>query len=185
MIDWKILAAGFVALMVTASFLGNFGIGDFFSGIVDKIRGWLEDGPFKGVFSTPEKTEAQAENVYLVLYPDHYTLASDSGIELIINDEINLTGFRGLLNIDFQNREMELNESGTGLFAVLPLRGTSVMGAEFKKLGVYGMKMKMKSGDWTETSENGTTEVYGFSPIINIGPDSIEFSGNATKVVKR
>ncbi len=184
MIDWKILAAGFVALLaVSTVLLGSPVVGDFFGGIFEKIRGWFEEGPFKGIFSAPSKSEAQVNVVNLIIYPENFSVAADSEVE-VVSGGFSVKRFKGVVNVDYSQRKMWMNETGSSLVIDLPFQETFINNAEFKALDISGTKMRMRSGNWTEATENGTASIYGFSANIKIGLEGIEFSGNATKTVK-
>ena len=78
MLDWKILAASMVALLVISSlFIGGGGVRDSLSSILDKISEYLGTSPFSGFLTSDNNVEAVGDKpVSLLLSPDTLTLNS-------------------------------------------------------------------------------------------------------------
>ena len=185
MMDWKVLVACVVSLAVvstalTGGFTGNGFLGDIFSG----INKWLNDSPLKGIFSpAPEKAGTQTETVDIIIEAQNMTINQDSMVA-ISSDDITLINFKGTVFVDFSGRFIMLNETQTWLSMKMPLQTMVMTGANFKRFAVDNTHMRSRVGNWTETTEAGSIQVFGFTSEVKITPGNIEFAGNATKVLK-
>lgn len=176
MLDWKILAASFVALLVVSSvLLGGFGIGEFFSDLINKIGEWLGSSPFGGFFSTPT---AKTKEIDIVLYPANLSLKPDSSIN-VSTDMITLTNFKGEISTDFENETLIFKESDSSLIVEIPLERITIPDLQIKKMSFENVRFDMKPNI---TGENGSIEIYDFlgKGIIAVG--SVEFQGNVSKM---
>ncbi|MBL7205962.1 MAG: hypothetical protein ISS36_00005 [Candidatus Aenigmarchaeota archaeon] len=183
MLDWKILAASFVALIFISSFLiGNLGIKDVVGKIIDKVEGMLTGSPLDGFLTTPSKQDAQTESLELTIYPDNFSLNPNSVTNIKIG-EMNLNSFSGDISVDFKENEIVLTQKGTELLIKLPVQKTTIENLEITSISVDG-KIRMKTGKWEFNSESGTVEIFGFSGRAEINSESIFFEGNASRVLR-
>lgn len=183
MLDWKILAASFVALIFISSFLvGNFGIKELVGKIIDKVDDWLSGSPFEGFFKAPSKEDTQTERIELVIYPENFSIKPDSVVDIKIGD-IQLNKFSGEINADFRKNKISLNQKDSEFKIEMPVQRTLISNLELKTLSVNG-KIYMKTGKWEFNTENGSVQLFGFSGNMEINIDSIGFTGNATRVLR-
>jgi len=181
MLDWKILAASFAALLFVSSMLiGGLGITDFFSTIVNKISEWFGSSPFGNVFSSPAK--ATNENVDITLYTSVFTLKPDSNIN-ISTDEITLTEFNGEVEADFQSNTLTFKHSNTPLTISTALQETHIINLKLDKLLVENIQLQIKSEKWNITSSNASIEIYDFYGTASITNKSIILKGNVSRLV--
>jgi hypothetical protein len=176
MLDWKILAASFAALLVLSSvLLGGFGIGDFLAGAAEKVRELLGGAPFSGLFTGRGSPEQQ---ITLALFPENFTLVPDSAVAIIIGD-MQLNDFAGEIGIHFDSNELILDEKESSLSISLPITET-----EIKQVSLASLKVENAVFDVAPTisTENGTIEVTRFSGTVTITEKSVEFLGNVSSI---
>lgn len=176
MLDWKILAASFVALLVVSSvLLGGFGIGEFFSDLMNKIGEWLGSSPFGGFFSTPT---AGTKEIDIVLYPANLSLKPDSSIN-VSTDAVTLTNFKGEINADFEDEVLIFRESGSSLTVETPLKRITIPDLQIKRLSFENIRFAVKPNI---TGENGSIEIYDFLGRGTITVGTVEFQGNISRM---
>jgi hypothetical protein len=178
MLDWKILAAGFAALLIASTVLvsgsGSFGLGDIFGRMVD----WLKSSPFGGFFESPV---ASVKEVSIVLYPGTYTLKASSEINLSIGS-IEFTGFSGDIEADFREKTMVFQQSGTKMKIKIPLEPTEISNIKIDKIFLDNTDFMVISDQLNTTAQNGTIEVSDFSGQLRFRQDSMELIGNVSMI---
>ena len=178
MLDWRILAASFAALLVVSTVLiGNFGIRDFLSDIIGKISEWLGSSPFGGFFSQPP---AKASEVIITLYPSNFTIKPDTYIN-ITSDNTSLNNFKGELDINFKTGRIVLSETDSRLVINLPLSRTEITGLGFSDLKTGNLRFAVASSESNMTTSNGSMEIYNFFGECLI-EDGIQLRGNVSKI---
>jgi hypothetical protein len=179
MLDWKILAASFAALLVVSSVaFGNFGIGDFFSGILDKLNQLLGGGsPFTGLFG---RAGAGTE-VNVTLYPD--SIYFDPSSVNVTSPAASVHNFGGRLTADLAGGVLYLEEKSSKLSVSFPLANATytVEGLSFQKLSLSGTRFQLRSNQ-SDISSQGNLEIQGFAGRARISGGSVVLEGNATKI---
>jgi len=179
MLDWKILAASFVALLVVSSvLLGGFGIGEFFSDLINKIGEWLGSSPFGGFLSAPT---TETKQIDIMLYPANLSLLPDSIVN-ISTDAVTLTNFKGEINMDFKDKTLIFKESGSSLTVEVPLEGITVSDLQIKKMSFENLIFDVKPDI---TGGNGSIEIHDFLGKGIITTRGVGFQGNVSKMTVR
>ena len=179
MIDWKILASAFIALLVVSFILlGGFGLGGLFSGGINAIGEWFGSSPFGGFLSSQE---TDTKSVTVRLFPSNITLKPDDEV-VIEAGTMNLTGFRGHMQMDFEGNAAVLAEDNTKLKVTIPLEGVKISGLRLAKLSLSGMKFTVEPN---VTTSNGTIRITGFSGSASTTADALELRGNISKLVAK
>jgi hypothetical protein len=178
MLEWKILAAAFSALLVVSMVLvGNSGIKDTFGGIVGKLTDWLGGTPI----SLPGGTGKPGTNqVSITLYPKNFTLKPETKLNLTLGESY-FENFNGDVSFDFQAGKIYLQEKGSSLLVSSKLQNFTIPDLRLSKLSLKEMKF-MVHAQTDITSENGTMEIQGFQGVFSLGNSSIILSGNVTKI---
>lgn len=176
MFDWKILAASAVALLfVSGLFLGNFGIQDFISGLLDKIREWTSSSPFAGFFSSTPKKPSKID---MTVYPEAIQLKPEGSVE-VKSKEFSLENFQGLINLSFDHKQMILKEAETGLLLETELRSTEIHDLRLAHLEMKDLKLEIEPDIRTE---NGSIQMTDFHGKSYIDAESVRFLGNVTQL---
>jgi hypothetical protein len=177
MLEWKILAAAFSALLVISIVLvGNSGIKDTFGGIVGKLTDWLGGSPI----SLPTGGKSGTNQVSLTLYPKTFTLNSETKLNLSLGGS-SFENFNGAITFDFQAGKISLQEKGSSLVISSPLQNFTIPDLTLSKLSIEGMKFLVHA-QTDITSENGNMSIQGFSGTLSLANSSIILSGNVTKI---
>jgi hypothetical protein len=177
MLDWKIIAAGVVALLFISSiFIGEFGVRDFLSDIVGKIGEWLGGSPFSGVFSTPKAKES---NIKIQLFPQDFALSPNEEYDVIVGD-MNLSSFQGDMNIFFNTSKIELIQATSEFKVTFPLENVEVHGVNLKTLALEETKFTIEPNITTDSGNLDMSDFLG-SAIVN--DDSIIFEGKASRLL--
>ncbi len=173
MLDWKILAASFAALLIVSSVLiGGLG----FTDIVDSIQDWLGGSPFGGIVDFPE---AGSKVASVTIYSTPLSLTLDSPINATIGDA-SLTGFSGTLTSDLDESTLSLiSESFTLSF---PLSNTTLPGIMIGKLLLESADFSVMNDDLETSAENGTLELSDFSGDVTFTKSMTTLSGNFTSI---
>ena len=185
MLDWKILAASFAALLFVSSMLiGDFAITDFFADIAEKLGEWLGNSPFGGMFTAPTQSSVINTNIIDVsIYPDTFILKPDYPVNMSFNEK-EITGFMGDIIIDYDEKKITLDESNSQLNIVMPIENVEIHGLILKKLLIQEKGIEANTGNWEIQTDNGTIEIYDFSGFGEISSESIHLEGNITKLIR-
>ncbi len=177
MIDWKILAASFAALLVVSSVLvGDFGIRDFFSGLVEKITELLGGSPF-GAFSIPGAGHAEID---LNLYPENITFQPDGPVN-ITSESITIENFQGSVTTGAA-QESAVFEESRGFRITMQLNNNiTIHGLSIGKLSVPNVKFELTSNQSRIDSESGLIELYNFAGDAVIQRNHIALKGNVSR----
>ena len=177
MLEWKILAAAFSALLVISMVLvGNTGFKDSFGGIVGRLTDWLGGSPVPlPVGSGKSGTNA----VSIALYPKAFTLTPETKLNLTLG-ESRFENYNGVIAFDFQSGKLTLQEK-SGFSVSSPLKDFRIPDLRLSRLQISGMKFTVRSQS-DISSENGTMDIQGFSGTLSLGNSSIILSGNVSKI---
>ena len=176
MLEWKILAAAFSALLVISMVLvGNMGLKDSFGGIVERLTDWLGGS----TVPIPVGSGKSTNTVSIALYPKAFTLTPESKLNLTLGDS-SFENFNGFVTFDFQSGKISLQEK-SGFSVSSPLKDFTIPDLKLSRLQISGMKFTVHT-QTDITSENGTMDIQGFSGTLSLGNSSIILSGNVTKI---
>lgn len=178
MLDWKIMAASFAALLVASTVLvggvGGFGVTDVFNQLMD----WLKSSPFGGFFQAPI---ASTNEVDITLFPKTYELKTTSDINLSIGS-IELLQFNGDILADFEGKSLVFQESNTPLNIRMPLQSMTIQDISVSKIILENARFIVRSNELDTSGDNSTIEISDFSGEIRFNMDSVELHGNVSVV---
>ncbi len=170
-----IIGVSFLLLSVTAVDVSAEGL---LSDVFNKIREWFDSSPFGGIFSQPVK---RVEEIDMTFYPESFEKELQSPVN-ITSVSTNVYNFRGTIGIS--GRQVSLRESGTALAVECESESFDITGLEIPKLELENMRLMMISGNWNETTENGTVELTDFLGKAFVRNGSIELVGKVSKIIK-
>ena len=184
MLDWKILAASFAALLfVSSMFIGDFAIQDFFSTVVEKIGEWLGGSPFGGMVTAPTSSVIEGNTVNVKIYPERFTIIPDNPVNITFDGK-EITDFSGEIVIDYSEKKITFDESNSRLNIIIPIENTEITDLKIKKVIIHNKEIDVNTEDWDLSNKNGSIEVYDFSGIVEITTRMIELKGNMSKLVR-
>jgi hypothetical protein len=174
MLDWKILAASFAALLVVSSVLvGGFGFAD----ILDSIRDWMGGSPFGGFISPTARATRQAS---IVIFTEYFELPV-SGVSFS-SGGTDFDGFTGTLRANLSSGTASLSPSDTEFRVTLPLDEISIDGVDIGRLTLEDIDFHVISNDLDISGENASLEVYDFLGRLSINDELVRLDGNVTSV---
>ena len=173
-LDWKILAASVVALLfISTIFIGGFGIGDFFSGIFNKVGDFLGGSPLTGLAAKKSDSKGQ---ISILLSPKEISVTPDS--EANVRWENNfLKGFKGEIVIYFSNKTFELKSPPSSLSS--PLGILTIDPLSLKTLSVKNTKFEIKPDISTDS---GSLNIEGFAGIATATEKGLLLEGTVSKL---
>jgi len=179
MIDWKILASAFIALLVVSFILmEGFGTTSFFSGTLGSIGEWFGSSPFGDLVPV---ADARGKHVNIMLYTDNLTLESSGEIG-IETGTVNMTGFSGSIHVDFERGNLVLAESETKLKVTVPIKNIRMSGFTLDKLSLENSRFAIEPDISTE---NGTIEIKDFFGSVTAKENGLELDGNVTRLTTK
>jgi hypothetical protein len=174
MLDWKILAASFAALLVVSSVLvGGFGFGD----ILDKLREWLGDSPFGGFVTTPAR---EPKAVAIIIFPRNFEFSVDS-TDFRAGDA-DFQGFTGTIQANLSSDTISFSPRDTKLVVTLPLSNVSIDDISIGSLSLSDTDFNVISHALDTHGENATLEIHDFSGRVTISQELVRLDGNVTAV---
>jgi hypothetical protein len=181
MLDWKILAAAFAALLVVSSVMvGGFwvggdggGEGNILSGILEKINELLGTSPLTGLMSS---SGTESKLVRITLFGDNINLKPESPVNLSL-------GGTDIRNFD---GEMELSEvlvlRVSGLEVSGDANNITIEGFAFGKAVFQGVDFNVEDQGLNVFADNSTLEVSDFSGKVRVFRGSVLLEGNVSMV---
>jgi hypothetical protein len=179
MLEWKILAAAFSALIVISMVLvGNSDLKDRFGSIVGKLTDWLGGTPV----SLPGGIgNAKDNSVSITLYPMNFTLNPDTRLNLTLGESY-FENFNGQVSFDFQTNKIYLKEKSSTFMVSSPMQNFVMEDFSISRLTLKEMKFTLMSSQSNITNENGSLDIQGFSGTFSVQNSSINLAGNVTKI---
>ena len=177
----KVVVIVMVALLLSVYIpRGARAEGGLLSDFFDMIKKWFESSPLGNIFNAPVK---RIETIKLGFYPESF--------EINAADPINMTtassgiyNFKGKLSIDMKNRLVLMQETGSSLVIKESIGTINVDGLKLNSLDLKGMKLVLTTGNWNETTDNGSVVINDFLGKGTIKDGFIEIEGNVSRVVK-
>ncbi|MBN2042827.1 MAG: hypothetical protein JW754_03395 [Candidatus Aenigmarchaeota archaeon] len=174
----NVMIAVFISLLFVSLMTVNVSAEGLLSDLFNKIKEWFESSPFGGLFSQPVKS---MEMIDLTFYPEFFSGNAEDPVN-ITSETTKIYNFRGGMEIG--NNGLTLKESGTGLSVEHTGDSFDINGLRISSLELSGMKLSMVSGNWNETSENGTVRISDFLGNFFYRNGSVELVGNVSKITK-
>ncbi len=173
MLDWKILAASFAALLIVSSVLiGGLG----FTEIVDNIRDWLGGSPFGGIVDFPE---AGSKEATVIIYSTPFSFSPDNPINATIGGA-SVEGFSGIVSADFETLSLAFSSEGFRLS--FPISNITLEDVSVGKLDITNADFAVKDGELETSAENGTLEISDFVGSMEFRDTRATLTGNFTMV---
>jgi hypothetical protein len=177
MLDWKILASAFIALVIVSFILlEGFGAVNFFSNTFGSIGEWFGSSPFGGMVPGSE-----GKHVSVMLYPSNLTLEPEGEVN-IETGSVNLTGFAGGIHSDFDRNIIVLKETGSKLEVAVPMRNVRIEGFRLDKFSLDDARFMIAPNI---TAENGTIEFRDFSGSATFKSGGLELVGNVSTLTAK
>jgi hypothetical protein len=174
MLDWKILAASFAALLVVSSVLvGGFGFQD----ILEKVNEWMGDSPLSGLMTAPAAGSRQAS---VTFYPDSFELSLDDAS--FTAGDARFKAFTGKLVANLTSDEIELIQGDTDFRATLPLTTASLEDISIPKISLEKTSFSVSSRSLETSGQGVPLEVLNFHGDVTITGDHVLLDGNVTSV---
>jgi len=175
MLDWKVLASAFIAMIiVTIIMLEGFGASSFLSGGMSFISEWFGSSPFGGLVSGG----SDGKQVTVTLYQPNLTLRPQEEVE-IETVTVNISGFVGDIHADFDSKILVLYESGSDLKVAFPLKNIRISGFKINKLQLENSNFMIEPNI---TTDNGTIEMKDFFGTVTTKTNGLEFQGNVSEL---
>ena len=172
-----ILVVLFLSVMVITPTARAEGLlSDFFN----MIKKWFESSPLGNLFSMPVK---RIETIKLSFYPESFEFNVEDFVN-ISTSEIEISNFKGLMSIDIEGKIMVLKEAGSSLSIKETIGTINIGGLRIGSLELKDMKLALVSGNWNETTENGSIMIKDFLGKGLVKEGVIELEGNVSKVIK-
>ncbi|MBI4182346.1 MAG: hypothetical protein HY520_05255 [Candidatus Aenigmarchaeota archaeon] len=172
MLDWKILAASLVALLVISSlFLGAFGIQDFFGGIAEQIGRYTGADPLANLPAGDAPEEEPT--LTLVLRPASFAL-TPSAPATIRSGETVISGFAGDMAFSFQNQTATLRSKDIQI--AFPLVSVEVTSLRLARLQAEAVPFSLPPD---VAADEGALDLRGFSGRATATPEGLTLEGSA------
>ena len=166
----------FLSLSIAPAVRAEGLLSDFFN----MIKGWFESSPLGNIFNAPVK---RAETIKLTFYPDNFEINAADFIN-ITTPTSEISNFKGTVSIDMKGKTFVMKEAGTQLYVKETIGIIYVDGLKLTSLDLQGMKLSLSSGNWNETTENGSVTLNDFLGRGKINEDRIELEGNVSRLVR-
>lgn len=150
------------------------------SDIFGAIKNWFESSPLGNLFTAPVK---RTEAIKLVFYPETFEFNAADFIN-ITTATSEIANFKGTIAIDMKNKVSTFKESGSVLLIKEGMGAINIDGLKLNSLELKGMKLILSSGNWNETTENGSITINDFLGRGTIKEGLIELEGNVSRINK-
>jgi hypothetical protein len=151
----------------------------FFSDLVNGIKNWLGNSPLSGIFSSkPSNME-----ISLTFYPGDFNLNYEDSIN-ISSETAGIDNFRGTFEIKPSEGFM-LKQKNSDLVIQLKTENLTINNIRINEISLENTKLNLVSGNWNETSENGSIMIKNFVGKAFISRNKIEMTGNVSSLEKK
>ena len=169
-----------LVLFLSVSILPSVRAEGLLSDFFDMIKRWFESSPLGNLFTVPVK---RIETIKLSFYPETFEFSAQDFIN-ISTSASEISNFKGGVSIDMASKAVILTEAGSSLVVKETLGVVNVYGMKLSALELKGMKLALSSGNWNETTENGSVTINDFLGTGIIKEGVIELEGNVSRVIK-
>lgn len=177
--DWKILAASLVALVVVSGiFVGSMGDDNVLTDIFNRISEWLQNSPLQGFLSTPQ---AENKKVLITFISPDFDIPVDNIINITAGGTL-INEFKGTIDPDFSSGLVTFRERDSSLGIVVVIDNILIEGVETKKL--LAEELNFKTDDNID-AQNGSVEITNFLGSVQLSGNDLRFEGNASKFMIR
>jgi len=176
----KKLAIVLIVLFISTIFIPNVKAEGILSNFFDMLKRWFESSPLGNIFTTPIK---RPEVIKLIFYPEAFETTTQDAIN-ITSENTEITDFKGVVNVDFNQNLIILKQGNSPLLIKEKIGVVNIYGLKLNKVELKNMRLVLISGNWNETTENGTLMINDFLGNAIIKEKTIELEGNVSKIVK-
>ena len=176
----RVAALVLIALFVTAAMAKPARAEGLLSDFFSMLKKWFESSPLGNLFSMPVK---RMEAIELTFYPDVFELVAEEFVN-VSTESSEIENFRGVLSLDTGTKTLTMKESGTPLFIKQSTGTINVYGLKLASMELRNMKLVLTSGNWNETTENGSLVIKDFLGNALIKEGMIKLVGNVSRVIK-
>lgn len=149
---------------------------DFF----EMIKNWFESSPLGNLFAMPIK---RIETISLSFYPQTFEFDIGEYANITTNTS-EISNFKGKMNVDMASKSMYLQEEGTSLMIREYIGEIRVDDFKISSLDLKNMKLVISSGNWNETTENGSVTIRDFLGNAIVKDGMITLEGNVSRIDK-
>jgi hypothetical protein len=132
------------------------------------------------IFTSPVK---RTEVIRLGFYPETFEFSAAEFIN-VTTASGEISNFKGSVSVDMAGKVSTMREAGSSLLIRQSIGTISVDGLRLSSLDLRGMKLFITSGNWNETSENGSVAISDFLGKATISEGFIELEGNVSRISK-
>lgn len=176
----RVITVILVGLLLSITFAPTAKAEGFLSDFFNMIKNWFESSPLGNLFSTPIK---RIETVKLSFYPDTFEFNVEEAVNMS-TETTEISNFKGQMGIDMANKILTLKEAGTSLIIKETIGEVNINGLKIGSLELNELKLVLISGNWNETTENGSVTIKDFLGDVIIKEGVIELEGNISKMIK-
>jgi hypothetical protein len=169
-----------LALFLSISILPGVRAEGLLSDFFDMIKRWFESSPLGNLFTAPVK---RVEMIKLSFYPETFEFNAQDFVNISTGTG-EILNFKGGVSVDMNSKSVTLKETGSSLVVNEKLGVINVYSMKLNALELKGMKLVLASGNWNETTENGSVTINDFLGTGTIKEGLIELDGNVSRIVK-
>jgi hypothetical protein len=166
----------FLSIVIAPAVRAEGLLSDIFNG----IKKWFESSPLGNLFTAPVK---RTEAIKLGFYPETFEFNAADFVNITTTTG-EISNFKGTIAMDMKNKVSTLKESGSVLLIKEVIGTISIDGLKLNSLELNGMKLTLASGNWNETTENGSVTINDFLGKGMIKEGFIELEGNVSRISK-
>ena len=176
----KVATILLISLFLSITFIPGVRAEGLLSELFEMIKKWFESSPLGNLFAMPVK---RMEMIKLTFYPETFGFQVDDFVN-ITTETSEISKFKGNVDIDTTKGFVIFKESGSELTIKENLGKVIVEGMKINSLELKNMKLIIISGNWNETTENGSVMIKDFLGNMRIEGKFIELEGNVSKLIK-
>jgi hypothetical protein len=176
----KAITLAMLVLFLSISIIPEVRAEGLLSDFFDMIKRWFESSPLGNLFTVPVK---RVEIIKISFYPETFEFNAQDFVNMSTSTS-EISNFKGSVSIDMGSKAVTLKETGSSLVVKETLGVINVYGMKLNALELKGMKLILTSGNWNETTENGSVVINDFLGTGTIKEGVIELDGNVSRLVK-
>ncbi|MEM5871820.1 MAG: hypothetical protein QW051_03030 [Candidatus Aenigmatarchaeota archaeon] len=169
-----------IAVLISYTVIESVRAEGLLSNFFEMIKRWFEASPLGNIFTTPVK---RTEAIELIFYPQVFEFDAKDALNFT-SENLEIENFKGNVNINMENKIITLKESGSSLLIKEKFGTVNIDGIKINLLELKNMRLTLISGNWNETTENGTLMLNDFLGSGTIKEGLIELKGNVSRIVK-
>jgi len=176
----KVMVIVLAGLLVSLSFLPGARAEGLLSDFFGMIKKWFESSPLGNIFTVPVK---RVEMIKLSFYPESFELNAGEFINITTSTS-EVGNFKGAISIDMKGKAVFFKEAGSSLLIKEGIGTVNIYGIKINSLDLRNLKLVLVSGNWNETTENGSLTINDFLGNGIIKEGVIELEGNVSRITR-